>query len=493
MRIFKTKSFPALLSAGGKRNNIKMAQQHPEVKNYIAWWKKTGLIEKLLYLFIIFLPVMKVPRLPVFEEKIQYSDVIFILLFLLWFRAFLKKQRKIQKVMLGFPLFLLLISFSLSFINSERRIESGVEFLGILYLACLYFLLNQLIDSEEIWFNIVSIWTKISLVISAIGIFAYLLLLSGVKNEFLLAKYDLLGYASQNLVYRVTAFFRHPGMFAAYLHAGIVFAFALAFHTKTTKIKWWICLAIIFCTIAALLTKTRVNLGISLTIFIIVNHLFRERNFALSVVKYISFLYFVCLLIFFFFTTIWWVFPINIYFDKDSNILKAEFNFTHQSYFIQHKAAIDMLMAHPLIGVGMGMYNYKSAEFVKWEEAGEPYRMMFPQITEKSEDLYKRGYDPHSTYLGWAAETGLLGLIGIIIFFYSILKHLFLHFKNNRDTKAEVIYICFLAGIGSFLLNGTFIDILTMRHFWVLVAMALTITKFDNTEPASSRRRHENN
>ncbi len=47
----------------------------------------------LLFLYVFSIPIMKVPRLPVFEQKLQYSQVIFLSFFFI-FLLIIKIQTK---------------------------------------------------------------------------------------------------------------------------------------------------------------------------------------------------------------------------------------------------------------------------------------------------------------------------------------------------------------------------------------------------------------
>ncbi len=448
------------------------------MKRIIASLKNSELTQKLLFLYIVLIPLMKITPFSSIN-KIQYSDLVFAVIFLLWFTQIVKGNKVAHRIEPLYPLFLVLLAFSLSFINSGNVLHSGIEFAGILYLVCMYYLVAQLVSSENMWWRLVEVWVALSAVLSITAIGAYVLSFFGIET-FLLDKYGLLGFASHDLVYRAVSIFQHPGMFACYLHVSIIFGFILAVRLLPKRRSTsWVYISIILCVLAAYLTKARDNAGIMLSIFLVLAA-FPLRTRLVSVMKYLSFLMAMALIVCVFFMTVWWILPVKVSRLPGTETVRVDINFTHQSYFIQQKAALDIAKSHPFIGVGMGMYNVKSAGYVKWSEAEGPYRMMYPGLTKKDEDIYKRGHDPHSTYLGWAAETGFIGLGSLLVFFVAFILYLRKKLRVENGC-VKTIYRFFLAGFIGFLLNAFYIDIITMRHFWFFIAMAVAFGSIGRT------------
>lgn len=424
---------------------------------------------------------MRAPQLPLFKEKIQYCDIVFLFLFILWFIQIKKVKMTLQRTPLILSFITMLGMFLFSFIHSSRYLQSSIEFMGIFYLVCLYFIFCQIIDSEEVWWKIIKCWVIVSFFISVTGVFAYMISVFCKIPTFLIIQWNL----NYHLGNRLNSFFRHPAMLATYLHTSIVFAFILAGASKNhIKNKWWIYATIIFCIIAAILTKTRVIAGILMTIFLIINSL-KNKNALFAFMKYSAFLFFVMITVFVFILLRWEFFPVKFNINKENKSAQIEINLAPQVYYIIHKKAARIIKDYPFIGVGMGMYNYTPG-YVKWEEAKDSYRIYYPNVTEKDEDIYSIGSDPHSTYLGWTAETGLLGLSGIILVLLGGLYSIYQRSRNTIDLEKKLLYQCILAGISGFLLNGYFIDILTMRHFWILFAMGLILVRFSITQKISN-------
>jgi len=430
-----------------------------------------GVLEKLLWLYAILIPFMRVPPLPIVGEKIQYSDAVFMVILGIWAWLFLFGKTRLKKTPLLLPAVLMLVFLLPSFANSPLWLKSFIEFAGISYLVVLYFLLNQLVLSKETWWRIVRLWVWVAFIISITGIIAYLLPYFGVKNMLLLASHDLLGGADPSLVFRLRSVFRHPGMLATYLHVSVVFASILIFKPKDKKANLLGYATVVLCFIAAFLTKTRTNAGIAVTIFLILV-LFQKKGIWISIAKYAFFTYALILTVVVIASTIWWIAPVKFYKDAGGTSGGVEINLAHIPYFTHQKASFDMMRAHPFVGVGLGMYNYKSADYITWEEAKDAYRVIFPDITENDIDKYKRGIDPHSTYLAWGAEAGTVGLAAILWFLFQIGYALFKKMRTQTDVSEIYIYGALLAGLAGFALNGFYVDILTMRHLWFMLGMA---------------------
>lgn len=383
--------------------------------------KFTRLLEKILLLYILMLPIGRVPSLPVFKQKIMYADLIFALLFSLWlFKYF--HSRRMEKIYLFGPIAIMLVALSFSFVNTNSWLLSAIEFVGILYLVLLFVIFQQVVLDEHLWRRIMKYWVIISLVLSMTGIVAYVFPSSRSLFGILVTQYGIYEQAGSHLTKRLQSTFYHPAMFSMYLHISLVFTFILLKDNSLLKKpeKWIYIVAIPLFLIAALLTKTRVNAGIGLTLFLVSLWYRREKRGGEWVaLEYLTFFYFIFLFIAVFLTTIWWIFPIRFSMDSSKERLNVSLNTIHQTYFIQHKAAYDIFRDHPICGVGMGMYNYRSKDYVVWEEARRPFQMNYPDLREDEEYRYKWGHDPHSFYLGWGSETGWLGLGAILFSFFT--------------------------------------------------------------------------
>jgi len=435
-----------------------------------------SLAEKLICIYVILLPIMRVPKLALLGYKLQYSEIVFVLLTAVWVGKLFQGKVKWITPPCFYFLALMLCAFTLSLINTENFGKSLIELSGIFYLCLLYAILNQFITKEKLWWQVIIVWCAISAVLSISGIAEFCAYSFFRKSTFLLSNFSRFKNTSPFLVTRIVSVFRHPTMFATYMHISIIFCSVLLFkYKKQSKLFAFFLVVLISCVIAAFLAKSRVFAGISISLFLIIASI-SKRSKLISLLRYGFFLCSIAFIGIVFCTTIWWFGPVKTKLDKTESRFYINFNVTPQFYCIQYNTALRMLASHPIVGIGIGMYNYKSLNYVNWEQAEASYKMYIPEITDSDRVSLSKGRDPHSTYFGWAAETGLIGLLSIIIFFAFLIVELYRKWSMAAIDK-KFIYSCFLAGFIGYIINAWYVDIVTLRHFWFFMGMSAVILR----------------
>jgi O-antigen ligase len=93
-------------------------------------------------------------------------------------------------------------------------------------------------------------------------------------------------------------------------------------------------------------------------------------------------------------------------------------------------------------------------------------------------------YATHSSYLRVFAESGWFALCAYLLLIAASLAHAFRSIQSNReDILSWVIFACLVAT----LVNGTVIDTLHWRNFWVLLALAWTLPSSSALAEATRR------
>jgi O-antigen ligase len=105
-------------------------------------------------------------------------------------------------------------------------------------------------------------------------------------------------------------------------------------------------------------------------------------------------------------------------------------------------------------------------DYIDWEEARSGFRWTDPELKMQ----YGKPMDPHSTYLGYWAEAGLPGMVGLGI----LLGGLLWTFWRGKRLYSSSISSIFLAVLVGFLLNAYYLDITTLRFFWAAMALGTT-------------------
>ena len=442
----------------------------PKVENIKQ--DRFSLIEKLLFLYLILVPVMQVPSLPLLGQKIQYSDLIFPIIFAIWMARFLRRKSPINIDKLDFIILGLLTIFAISVAISSNRLKSSIEYIGILYIFCVYFLIKQLVSRANTWWRVINLWAIVSFAISLVGIGSYIaIILTGNSNPFV-REYEFGSFL--NVGPRICSTFRNPNMLASYLHVTIVFGFILLRRAQQLKQKtFWIYLLIAVSLLGCFLAKTKILAGTFLSLFLIL--MLPQKSKLLLWSRYLVLIAFIFVFLLVFINIVWWIFPINISIDGET--LNIKVNRTHFTYYVFNKTALSMIKDKPFFGVGMGMYNAQFMNYVDVKELESAFHIGYPDY-EMGKDPFtmrikQKGLDPHSTYLGWAAETGLFSLSIIVTMFFYYCLRLKQYFSRETDDFNKYIIGCFFAGMCGFLLHGFYIDILTMRHFWIFIGMGM--------------------
>ncbi|MDD5310546.1 MAG: O-antigen ligase family protein [Candidatus Omnitrophica bacterium] len=404
----------------------------------------------LLSLFIALMPFVKMPSLPYFQRKIQYTEIVFIFLFLWVVYQAVKRGISLKR---GIPnlysLVFLLTTFAVSLFLAKPRLVDFIEYSGIAYLCVMYIAIVISVRDEIDWYYYLRVWAWTSASVCVLGLMGYAAACAtGAPNSLvptLNPQSELIFFpGAVHFDLRITSTFSNPNMLAAYLITGTAVILLLMKKRIKDGKKAGIYLALLCLHIlAAALTKSRTASGVFLLATAGLFMLTPVRKYALLKISAILFtlLYSALALA----TVVIWVFPVQL------NPLKMTTKNTE--YYLQSEAGFKMWKDHPIFGVGPGRYNRNLADYFDWDKARE-------SIFDPDDPLW-RTKDPHSTYFGWAAETGIAGLLAILVLLGS---HMGLAMKSG-DTRIIA------AGIIAFLLVGFSIDILPMRYLWFLLGM----------------------
>lgn len=441
-------------------------------KNLIKEIQELQFIKKIILLYILALPIMKISNLLVFKQKIQFSEATFLLIFICFLYQLFKKKLQLNiDIIVKLAIFLIL-SFVPSFINAQDKLLSSIEFIGIFYLIIMFLIISQLIETMKFWLICLKVWMFTSLIVVFTGIVGYLNYFVTRQPNLFVARFDEFKHINNMLHFRISSFFLHPNMLASYIHVGIIFVFILLIIRKyldKKSIKGSLLTLLLFL-FTIWLCKTRIIAGVFLSLFLCFLP-FKEWYFRFF--KYISFMCTILSIIFVILITTWWTFPLQFNLDAGKHVLSIKVNTLRHTYFVRNKAALKMIKEHPFLGVGMGGYNKASLNYIDWNEAMLSYKMLYPE----SKSPYDLLFDPHSTLLGWTAETGIFGFTGIIAFFVGFLIILIKEILTSGDQLKKYTGWFFMAGFFGFFINSFYIDILTMRHFWFMNALAIAYIK----------------
>jgi O-antigen ligase len=413
----------------------------------------------LLLLFVASLAVMKNPNLPLVHRKLQVSDFLFLALAA---SAIFHYRRTLWRpvppglgIVLAFPL-----GLAPSFLATQSLGRSAIQYAGIWYVVALYGVFLFLLKSDTQWWGVVRVWFWTTLVVVALSWMGWLLSNAfGLANPFLSDHTRLYGETHPLLTKRLLGTFHHPAMLAAYLNASLASILLYSRLRRWSTFVIGTLLAVVVLT--AIMTKARASAGVMLSAALLwtwsvpgTSRTSRRLLGGLAVGM-------AALAIM---TSFWWIVPLRP--ASGFGGLPLAPNRNHTPYYYFHSAALQVGLDHPWTGVGLEQYNSHMVDYIDWEEARSGFLWTDPELKMQ----YGKPMDPHSTYLGYWAEAGLPGMVGLGI----LLGGLLWTFWRGKRLYSSSISSIFLAVLVGFLLNAYYLDITTLRFFWAAMALGTT-------------------
>jgi O-antigen ligase len=123
------------------------------------------------------------------------------------------------------------------------------------------------------------------------------------------------------------------------------------------------------------------------------------------------------------------------------------------SYFRLKQVALDAFLRHPLTGLGLDRFHAATELAFQQGRLTAPYRNI----------------DPHSTFLGRLAETGLIGGISLLVLWIAIA----LHATQLSNTAASDSWVmrAIIAALAGTLVNSLNADVMNFRFLWVVLGL----------------------
>ncbi len=444
-------------------------------------FKNSAIEVKLLWLYVAFLPLMNLPFCTFFGKRILLSDLIAVPLVLIALVKILQRKYKLNLTYVEYSLAIMLILFSLSFVNSTSVSNSIFEMVSLIYLIILFLITKSIIIDKQRLRAFLYIWIFTTMAVSLLGLAAFCISVwaKEVRGNMFLT-YSLMDSMTHHFP-RIHSTFVITNMFFSYLHISFIFAVILWMLESNQKNKFFLSVCIFLILITSFLTGSRRFAGLLLSVFLILS-LFGKGKIA-SVLKYATFSGFLLFFIAYLITSIWIIFPLNLTRDEPAKKIALTADYSYSMHFLSPVVSVGMAKKHPIIGIGLGTYNKHFKEYVNWDWFRSSFGFKtYPEYNKVVEEK-SVNFDPHSLFLGVLAETGLLGLFGLLIVIVIYVTNLLVRIKKSRNLNlTKIIPKCILAGLAGFLLNAITMDVLTMRHFWFMLAVGLTCQRLEEPE-----------
>ena len=418
------------------------------LRDYRTW--VLALLIALLPLIFRFSPV---PFLGKYVgTKLQLLEVAFVIFFPLFVILTLKRDSVSFRVPPGsIPFGLFVLAAFLSAALSVNPTRSLLDVAAFVYLYLLYFFFYNLLEEKLVLFAL-RVFVMAAVIIALIGLGGYLAYRCfGIGNFAVEVIHQYLGIE----IIRARATMYTSNYLLVYLGFSLVTALSVL---KIDSNRWFKRLSVLL----ILLTVATITSGIYRGSFVIWGLLF----FGLGEFKDIPWtraLRWFVLPVFLLFAALFVgqgymnISPVEMSYDEQAHTLEVSISTKTSVYANLHRVNLLIAGDHPILGVGPGLYN----TYVNKPEYGFDF------------DSYPwPSLDPHSTYLGYSAETGIVGVVCLVLFFASICVQVW---KRRRKPEGEsVVARLFWVYIILMLVYAVFLDIVTLRFLYFGYALVFS-------------------
>ncbi|MCB0630894.1 MAG: O-antigen ligase family protein [Saprospiraceae bacterium] len=399
----------------------------------------------LLLLYLISTAFLELPLYAAWQHRLQLPELIFVLSCpLLIFTLYRSRHSfALNRLDLAVGLYLLINVCSALW---NHQASPWLEVLGKSYLVGVYLLFrlgvqNQQIDQKDMIPAFKLMIAAIFLMIST----GYVMLYFGKENVFLarFADYPYLG-----TVYRAKALLQTPSMYISIVNWCIIYL--LANSLQKGNIYRSLLQLLLFGMIALFSFSKALLLTGFAVLLIFVFHYRQQaiRKVWLPVMIVFGLLYFL-------FTNFVFLKPGNggevgsTYLAVNEIQQDDQGSLIPTAYFSLKKAAIGMGLDAPFLGVGPGCFINQLQ--VKQQTGAYPSHLPL--------------HDPHSVYLGAWAETGSVGLLGLLTLLAAVFGRI------RKISTNDPFYQIFLVWLLLFLLEGMNTDLMNFRHYWIQLGL----------------------
>jgi putative inorganic carbon (hco3(-)) transporter len=400
-------------------------------------------------LLLVFSLAFVFPFVAVSNQRIPFTDFIFIAVFLFWLFGLLTKKIAFKFHPFYWLLVFYLIAIFISVIFSENPKSGFIKFSGEIYLIFLcvitFNFINDLNDAKKI----ILAWLCGTIFVLLIGLLTIFLFYFDSDNSLLNYFQNHYGTVPVGNYPRIKATFFHSNMLCNYLSVSLLLAIA------GWKLGW----------INPLFSKILTGLILLISLFTFSPGL---GGIALSL------------------GVIFWLF----YKSKDrislsklslsGGIFISIVFFTLLFFAMQKHPTAPFVLQIPFTG----MEIYPSSRVMVWTATFETFTNNLWNGIGLGEDVCRVRYlnpsgvledlrDGHNTILNVSAQTGILGLFSILAIIFYLLKKI-LKFKVMSSDYGLFYNCCGIAVLSAFIYQGLSGSFEETRHLWVLFGIFLS-------------------
>ncbi len=429
--------------------------------------ENAGFVRRLaFYVFLayVFTLGFMQPRLLTFGPKLQVSDLLFVILFILWLISILNQPRLFRAHRFYWVIIFYILAGVFSLFVSDDPRADPVKLAGNIYLVSLPLITFDLVRTLVHVKKVIFTWLAASMIISIIGtatVVLFYLWPDNFLNHFSEHHYGTLIPGNYP---RIQTTFFYPSMLCNYLSVSLLLLLA-AFENVWVGKKTFIVLLTVF-SITVFFTLTPGLGAIFLTVGIWFFLVYRRKENALVSKAFL----FTGVLAAALFLLVTLVSPINTASSPyQIKIPVVEKEIQPSVRVLTWESSLKTFLENPIFGKGLGT----NAAHVKYLDASGRMQLLT---------------DAHQILLNVAAQTGLIGLAAIVFLAGFILVQGFP--KSPRaNLRQNIKTALFLSFLSAFIYQGLVGSFEDARHLWVLMGLILSVSYED--PPQDNGERHD--
>lgn len=391
---------------------------------------------------------------PIVKDKIQIPEFVFIAALVYYILRYPVKESYtiISPFLKTIPFVIALGWLIINFISYALRPGTGgfLECMGISYLILLYLCFRAgfiNFDANIFKQKITVAFTTLGWTMSSIALITYLLSVFWKPNYTAQIFYN---YPYFGDAFRLQGFTTTPSMYVSIISLAIGFSL-YNFLWGSQKIENLI--ATIFFTVISILTLSKSVIFIAFIWIALLGFKFKIHKSLIILIGIIALILQTFLTHFLIVdknTTETQEFHNTPYTSNELIYEGADFTIFGSGYYTFKKTAWQIFKDHKWFGVGPDNYN----DAVNAIKKNGLYPSNLP------------AYDPHSTWMGTLATTGILGFLVLIGFAVSIL-HKLIRLKPLENNFSYLL----LTLTGVILAESISMDIMNFRHYWIFMTV----------------------
>lgn len=411
-----------------------------DLRNIVAW---------LFCGYVVLLPIVRPLSFGRDGVLIQFVDVFFLLIFLIWLGGVLTRRIEFPHSPLVFAIGILLAAFVVSSVFSAEPFKSSLKLIGVFYLMAIALVASSVLRDPAAFRRIVFAWllgTAAVVFGTFSGLAAFLLGSVDPSTNFFLSHQGSLPAGNYP---RIRSFFENANMMANYLNVSLLFALiagALGWLRSSLVV-----LLVTGISVAAFFTLSPGIGGIflSLAIWIWATQPSTSRLTRNSAIVAGS-----LLAAFIFLSTV--VSPASFFGAKGELMAVSDWQIQTSVRVSVWNDSIERGIENPFVGRGTGT-----------DAANTYYRTVSGQG-----QLIR---DAHNVWLNIFGQAGLIGLAAFLYFCFIVWR--MCRFNIHHVHKDAVVLVGLSCAIvGAFFYQNLFGSYEDARHLWVLIGMLAAVS-----------------